>query len=258
MKMQVTSHPEYRHASSSWRQWLIYAVACFCWNSVANAQVGKVPEASTGPSASPSAGKSAGKSAARLLDDIPSVKKSGKKSDKSSPATASSIAGEDLGSLGEQGRGAGGLNGVLAQMQLVRERLLLKDAAISTQQSQQQIVEELEKLIRAAEQQKSAASSAAVGKPSSEPDEPPGGDLPQAARSSKPDTQTASEPTPGPPRSTGTADEIEGATNRREIWGQLPEHLRRQIGNISPEMYLPKYERMISEYYRRLSDPERQ
>jgi hypothetical protein len=43
------------------------------------------------------------------------------------------------------------------------------------------------------------------------------------------------------------------ATMQR-LWGQLPEHVRQKMLQTPIEDFPPKYERMIEEYYRRLSE----
>jgi hypothetical protein len=40
----------------------------------------------------------------------------------------------------------------------------------------------------------------------------------------------------------------------KDIWGQLPEKAREQMLQSSPEQFLPKYELLIEDYYRRLSE----
>ncbi len=40
----------------------------------------------------------------------------------------------------------------------------------------------------------------------------------------------------------------------KEAWGNLPSHLRKQISNTSMERFLPKYEKLTQEYFRRLAE----
>lgn len=42
----------------------------------------------------------------------------------------------------------------------------------------------------------------------------------------------------------------------KKAWGNLPPHLRKQISNSSMERFLPKYERLTQEYFRRLAELE--
>ena len=39
-----------------------------------------------------------------------------------------------------------------------------------------------------------------------------------------------------------------------QVWGQLPAHLQEQIQSPTQEQFLPQYERLIIEYYRRLAE----
>ena len=49
-----------------------------------------------------------------------------------------------------------------------------------------------------------------------------------------------------------TSDELRAAIRR--LWGQLPEHARGQMLQSPVEEFPPKYEVMIEEYFRRLSE----
>jgi len=42
----------------------------------------------------------------------------------------------------------------------------------------------------------------------------------------------------------------------KKAWGNLPPHLRKQISNSSMERFLPKYERLTQEYFRKLAEIE--
>lgn len=42
----------------------------------------------------------------------------------------------------------------------------------------------------------------------------------------------------------------------RKTWGNLPPHLRKQISNSTMERFLPKYERLTQEYFRKLAEVE--
>ncbi|EAQ80240.1 hypothetical protein DSM3645_19628 [Blastopirellula marina DSM 3645] len=44
----------------------------------------------------------------------------------------------------------------------------------------------------------------------------------------------------------------------KEVWGQLPERVRQQLQNASVEKFLPKYERLTEEYFRRLAEQEQE
>jgi len=40
----------------------------------------------------------------------------------------------------------------------------------------------------------------------------------------------------------------------KKVWGNLPTHLRKQISNTSMERFLPKYEKLTQEYFRKLAE----
>ena len=39
-----------------------------------------------------------------------------------------------------------------------------------------------------------------------------------------------------------------------EVWGTLPEHVRKRFNNLSDEQFLPEFEQVIRQYYDRLSE----
>ena len=43
----------------------------------------------------------------------------------------------------------------------------------------------------------------------------------------------------------------------RRFWGHLPEKIRDQMQSSMSEEFLPKYERLIEDYYRRLAEDPR-
>jgi hypothetical protein len=38
------------------------------------------------------------------------------------------------------------------------------------------------------------------------------------------------------------------------VWGVLPDRVRQQIQDLGDEQFLPEYEQVIRDYYRRLSE----
>jgi hypothetical protein len=42
----------------------------------------------------------------------------------------------------------------------------------------------------------------------------------------------------------------------KQVWGHLPDKVRSQMQNVSAENFLPKYEKLIEEYYRRLAEEQ--
>ncbi len=130
------------------------------------------------------------------------------------------------------------------QMQLVQERLFQRDVSSQTQQTQQQIVTELDELIAAlAAQQKSSLQRRRSPSPGDDQQALQTGK--QAARDS--DGQPGNEET----RAAETAAMQQAAD---EIWGHLPERFRRHMQNPGAIEFLPKYRRLIEDYYKRLAE----
>jgi hypothetical protein len=68
---------------------------------------------------------------------------------------------------------------------------------------------------------------------------------------------------PAPPRDSthrieqGTKESVETTDVKdllRRFWGHLPDKLRDQMQASLSEQFLPKYERLIEEYYKRLAE----
>ncbi len=130
------------------------------------------------------------------------------------------------------------------QMHQVRERLQQRDVSPATQQTQQKIIEDLDELIAAlaerqqSEQRQRPSTSQGKKQPSTRASQ-------QAARDS---TAQAGQ---------GESQAGETAAMRRaasEIWGHLPERLRRQMQSAGAVEFLPKYRELIEDYYRRLAE----
>jgi hypothetical protein len=141
------------------------------------------------------------------------------------------------------------------RMQLVRQRIAAEDTSESTQQLQQQIVRELEELLKQCRQCQKQPSS---GAPSASP--PRGSDQQQPAQS--PDQRPSTKPARD---STTRIDQAEAARptleQRQEMirraWGHLPAKVREQMQNAGVEQFLPKYEELIEQYYKRLAEQPR-
>jgi hypothetical protein len=121
-----------------------------------------------------------------------------------------------------------------------------RDTSESTQQLQRQIQSELAALIEQARQQSEQKSGSSPGN--------------QAGN-------TGGNPTPAPPRDStdrverGTKEAVETADVKNTIsrfWGHLPDKLREQLQSSLSEQFLPKYERLIEDYYRALAEDRNQ
>jgi len=188
--------------------------------------------------------------------------------------------GEDVGSgkgTGDmtQRRSSASLRELTDKMRQVQTRIDRRDLSSATQTRQREILDELAQLIGELESQQGQSGSRRSGggkqqrdanssadpssseKPDSEkraerdgpPDRAGKQGTPRASDQNDPDSERTRGADGGPPS--------DAARNRmKSVWGQLPERVRQQILNLAPDLFLPKYERMIEEYYQRLSESE--
>jgi hypothetical protein len=144
---------------------------------------------------------------------------------------------------------------------LMREaegRLAGRDVGPVTQDVQRQIVDDLDKLIEEARKKAgqcrsgSSASQPIAGRnPQSQPTAPAG--QPSGPQSNNP----AADSSPRPRENEDPPERIDTEQVRaiiKELWGELPEQQREQMIESPPEEFLPKYELLIEEYFRRLSE----
>ena len=182
---------------------------------------------------------------AQLLDDLDADLLKGLPG-ASKPAAPKSAqpAGEDLN---EPSQATDPLAIIGERMRDAQRRIAGRDTSEATQTVQKQIETDLAKLIEAAKKQ-----CAACNKPGS-------GQGQQAGN-------TGGNPTPAPPRDStnrveqGTKEAVETADVKdvlRRFWGHLPDKIRDQMQSSLSEEFLPKYERLIEDYYRRLAEDPR-
>jgi hypothetical protein len=182
-----------------------------------------------------------------LLGDLPSAKKT--TPGKSAGGTPSPDeqrlrddlkAGEDLGSAPEDP-----LLRIGRQMRAVEERIAQKDTSDQTQSAQGEIIDELKKLIELAKKQGGGGNKSASGRGTGQGG-PGDGQVrpgtPQEATDRVGKSQT---------EATQTAD-VRDLLQR--IWGHLPEKRLDEMRNALSDQFLPKYEKLIEEYYKRLAE----
>jgi hypothetical protein len=133
------------------------------------------------------------------------------------------------------------------KMREVETRLAQQDTSQDTQARQKQILDQLATLLEQARQQQAGGQNK------------PGG----AGRGTGQAGSGTGDATPAPPRDStnrveqGTKENVETADVKdllRRIWGHLPEKLRGEMQASLSEQFLPKYERLIEEYYKRLAE----
>jgi hypothetical protein len=189
-----------------------------------------------------------------LLDDL----KSTPTKNKAAAPTAASLTerlrqeltgGEDIGEEEQQP-----LQRVRRRMQLAEELIAAKAISQETQELQKLISDELAAMVSQAQKQGQGGSAR----------RPQTGQQSQAAN---PMGEGTGEAKAGPPRdSSQRLDSGEVASSKsaadsravmQRLWGNLPEKVREQMQSAPIEQFLPKYNKLIQEYYKRLAEEPR-
>lgn len=135
-----------------------------------------------------------------------------------------------------------------------------RDTSARTQELQQQIVRDLDLLLQQTKQQCQGGQCSPSAPKSGQPKPSPS----NSAAKSKPsgDGEPGNKPAQDSTDRLGKAGENksdDAATMDqlvKEVWGHLPEKVRGQMQNVGVEQFLPKYERLIEEYYKRLAEEQ--
>ena len=152
--------------------------------------------------------------------------------------------GEDIGAPPENP-----LARIGEKMRVSQEKIAGRDISAQTQTTQKEILSDLAKLIEQTKKQCNGGGSG-KGKPGS-------------GKSSAQAGVGTGEARPGPAseatdrvgkseRENGEAADVKDVLRR--IWGHLPEKMRDQMQAQLSEQFLPKYEKLIEEYYKRLAE----
>ena len=160
---------------------------------------------------------------------------------------------------GAEWRGVPTSAAIAGEMRGAAERIRRADGGPATQAIQKRILAELEELLRQARQAANPAASkpaqADQQKATASPDKQP--KTGQAEAAAKP----GSKPNPGQTTSGPKVPGAERGDSRsrismlRRVWGDLPERERNEMLQLQPpEEFLPKYEFLIEEYFRRLAE----
>lgn len=145
---------------------------------------------------------------------------------------------------------------IARQMRQVEQHIVKGDSGEKTQARQQQILAALDRLIQQARKSccgsKPSASKcqgAAPRRPLVQPKKKPGAgkrtasQKPVADPNAKPGQARAGRPDMGQLRET-----------LKQLWGELPERQREQMLELPVEEFLPEYELMIEQYFKRLTE----
>jgi len=150
------------------------------------------------------------------------------------------------GGVGLRGESQDSMARIAEAMRAVETRIARHDTSSTTQAAQRQIASDLAALLEEARQQPGASGKQ-------------GG----SGRGSEQAKAGTGNPAMGPPQ--GSANRVERGSSEqaktvdtkdllRRIWGHLPDKLRDQMQASLSEEFLPKYEQIIEDYYRRLAE----
>lgn len=139
------------------------------------------------------------------------------------------------------------------RMRLAESLISRQVTSQKTQRVQQQVIEDLERLIE--EMKKQCQGGQGDSKSAPKPGGKPGGKGRAGNGQNAGASQSAKE----------SAERTEGKASDREelvrlqrmlkqVWGHLPPKIRDQMQSGAIEEFLPKYERLIEEYYSRLAE----
>jgi TolA-binding protein len=161
--------------------------------------------------------------------------------------------GEDIGQAEEDE-----LTRIARQMRQAQRRIEQREVSTETQEIQKNIVAQLDALIQELQEQKKKCNSSSASKPTAgsqqikQPDQPNQG---QQQTSNKPASDSS--PRLGEEDAVA-ADAAAMEALIKQVWGHLPDRARQEMQNATVEDFLPKYQQVIEDYYRRLAaEPNR-
>jgi hypothetical protein len=182
-----------------------------------------------------------------LFDGLPPAEKTEKKPAKTEPkaaATEDLLPGEDIELGGTQDPFAR----IATKMQRSQQALKAGNSAEPTQDLQEEILFDLDALLKNMEKKCKGGNCNKPGTGSKS-----GSSSAGAKPSQKPATDSTARV--GESGKTAGADEKSSAEEAlRAVWGHLPPKLREAMENVKADEFLPKYDRLIEEFYRRLAE----
>jgi hypothetical protein len=160
------------------------------------------------------------------------------------------LGGEDI----EPGKPIDPLSDIGQRMRIVETLIARQDTSEETQRLQSEIIDELARLIEQLQRRGSAGGQSASRAPRSSSSQQS-----LAKSQSNQDGQTGDQPAADSTTRVGKNEEIRTETPNAQnllkaVWGHLPERVRQEVQNASVEQFLPKYEKLIEDYYKRLAE----
>jgi hypothetical protein len=142
------------------------------------------------------------------------------------------------------------------RMRAVEDLIEGSNTSQPTQRLQKQIVEDLDLLIEQMKKQCSGAPGGGDGK--KKPGGKPGSGSKAGTGENKGESRPAKDSTARAGKDADTRTELDRMKQMlKEVWGHLPPKIREQVQSGQPEEFLPKYERLIEDYYTRLAEEKR-
>ena len=172
--------------------------------------------------------------------------KTDKPADKLDEALRRDLGGEDIG---QEKKEEHPLLKLGREMREVQERIAAKDAGAGTQQKQKEIADELAKLIEKAQKKPQGNKS------DGNQNKPGNGSAQGGAESGSPQSKPGQQSTQRLEQGEQTQAQMNDVKDAlRRIWGHLPEKEREEMIGALGEQFLPKYERLIEAFYKRLAE----
>lgn len=183
---------------------------------------------------------------AQLLDDLqPAPIKTTKPADDAPRRELDR--GEDIG---QEQREEHPLLKLGREMKQVQERIHARDTAAGTQQLQKSIAADLAKLIEKAKQPRNGNSAGKSGE-----NKPGNSSTETGAESGTPSSRPGQQSTRRLEQGDSTETQMSDVKDAlRRIWGHLPDKEREEMIGALGEQFLPKYERLIEAFYKRLAE----
>jgi hypothetical protein len=145
---------------------------------------------------------------------------------------------------------------IAQSMMEVHRRMSQNDAGAATLTIEKQIIADLDRLIDEARKSagQKALNNAIRQTPASDRNIPPNSQ-PDANEAQKPGKQPAAQSSPLAPGNQARKSDLQDTQARmKKLWGELPADVRRQMLQMPVEQFVPKYEGLIEDYFRNLSD----
>jgi chemotaxis protein histidine kinase CheA len=204
---------------------------------------------------------------AQLLDDLDSELLEGltpPAQTEPSAGQAPEIVGEDIGAADTAGDDP--LTRIEQKMRQVEQRLAERDSSTGTQTLQREIADELAALLEQLQQQQQQNQNQNQNNQNSQQQQQQSSaakkqDQKQASKSN-PSNQPASKPARESEERTGKVDDEKIKPEDlqdliQSAWGNLPPQVREKMESAAQEQFLPKYQTLIEDYFKRLAEEKR-